>query len=374
MLFTVKGTQGRSTLDSITGLLKLLLSKGKIDALLVPKRYPNGKSVAQVLITDPQKLDGSDPLAPVQMVNAASIVRELAKEPVRKKVGAVLRPCEVRATIELMKLKQVSDENLILIGYDCPGVYNLKEYMRLIEKEKDKEAHTLQHVEAFLSGDKDTIRESCRECTYFAGSSADIHIAWIGTDAPSIVVEAVTEKGVHLFDDIETKKIEDLPARKQLLEKILVRRTERQKSILEGFFDLLQPCIRCYNCREVCPLCYCKECLLKPEKMGYSSERYLSRAEKKLEIKMPVDTALYHLTKVNHMGFSCVSCGVCEQACPMEIPLGRIHGVFSRNIQALFDYVPGRSREEELPVLTFQEEELTDVEDIGMKDKLFEEQ
>jgi formate dehydrogenase subunit beta len=372
MVFAVKGTEGRDYLESITKVLKLLLSKRKIDALLVPKRYPNGKNVAQVLITETQKLDGSDPLAPVQMVNAAGIVKELAKEPVSKKIAAVLRPCEVRATIELIKLKQVADENLILIGYDCPGVYNIKEYMRLIEKQEDKEAHTLQHVKEFLSGDKDTIRESCRECIFFTGSSADINIAWIGADEPSIFIEAITDKGVHLFDDIETGKIDDLPARKRMLEKILVERTRRQKTTLDGFFDLLQPCIRCYNCREVCPLCYCKECLLKPEKMGYSSERYLSRAEKKQQIKMPVDTVLYHLTKVNHMGFSCVSCGVCEQACPMEIPLGRIHKIFSRNIQALFDYVPGRSRDEELPILTFKEEELADVEDIGMKGKLLE--
>ena len=98
--------------------------------------------------------------------------------------------------------------------------------------------------------------------------------------------------------------------------------------------------------------------------MGYSSERYLRRAQKKGQIKMPVDTVLYHLTKMNHMASSCVACGLCEQACPMDIPLGRIYSRVGRHVQALFDYVPGRSLDEELPVTTFKEEELPQAEDI----------
>ncbi len=363
MLLMVKGIEGKNYLESITGFIKQLLQKKKVDAVLVPKRYPNGRNVSQVLITDPSKLEGIDPLAPVQMVNAANIVKELAKDPVDKKIAVVLRPCEVRATIELIKLKQLLDNNLFLIGYDCPGVYNVKEYMIIVEKEKDKEKFTLKHMEDFLCGDKKEIRESCRYCTYFTGDSADINIAWIGSDSLEILIEVNSDKGKSLFNDLKSEEIGDSAARKEEIEKIATERKQRQKNEIEGFLDLIQPCIRCYNCREVCPLCYCKECLLEPEKMGYSSERYLNRAAKKEQIKMPVDTVLYHLTKINHMGYSCVSCGLCEQACPMDIPLSSIYNVFCRKIQALFDYVPGRSRDEELPVTTFREEELSEVED-----------
>jgi formate dehydrogenase subunit beta len=48
----------------------------------------------------------------------------------------------------------------------------------------------------------------------------------------------------------------------------------------------------------------------------------------------------------------------------MDIPLGRIYSRVGRNVQALFDYVPGRSLEEEMPVTTFKEEELPGVEDV----------
>ena len=154
------------------------------------------------------------------------------------------------------------------------------------------------------------------------------------------------------------------PEREATLAKKREEREERLSEDAEELLTLLEPCVRCYNCREVCPICYCKDCLLKPEKMGYTPERHLSRAEKKGQLKMPLDTVLYHLTKMNHMATSCVACGVCEQACPMDIPLGRIYNRVGRHAQALFDYVAGRSREEELPVTTFREDELTDVENV----------
>jgi formate dehydrogenase subunit beta len=363
MASTGSCSEGRNQRESIGLFLFRLLKDKRVDAVLVPKRHPSGNIVSPVLITDPSKIEGADPLAPVQMVNAASIVKELSKDPLDKKIAVFLRPCELRATIELIKLKQLSDESLYIIGYDCPGVYNVKEYMHIIENLEDKEAFTEKHMEDFLSGDKEGIRESCRFCTYFTADGADVNITWIGAGTSRIKVEAGSEKGRRITEGMNAGDGEGPTARREIIEKITAERKKRQKNGIENLLDLIQPCIRCYNCREVCPLCYCTECLLKPEKMGYSSERYLSRAVKKDQIKMPVDTLLYHLTRINHMGYSCVSCGICEQACPMDIPLGTILHVFSKKIQALFDYVPGKSRDDELPLTTFREEELSEVED-----------
>ena len=59
-----------STLKTIQGLLRQLLEKGVVDALLVPMTLPAG-SVAPMLVTDPAALDQADPLAPVLPINAA---------------------------------------------------------------------------------------------------------------------------------------------------------------------------------------------------------------------------------------------------------------------------------------------------------------
>ena len=404
-MLRIQGLEGLPVPEAIRRFLTELLENGAVDALLVPKRTPAGNMVAQALVADAEHLNGADPLAPVQMVNAAQVVRELAKEPLEQKIAVVLRPCEIRAVIELVKLKQINPDALYLIGYDCPGVYDIKEYLELIERRGDADQVRGETLERFLRasgkpaqaggkpaqagaatrttataqaanpGNSETragvepdgiMRSACSLCTHFTADSADLNLAWIEAGNHSLLLEVLTEKGQQLAQTAQgAEELSAPPQRIKRIEAVTARRLEvQEEEEQEDLLSLLNTCIRCYNCREVCPICYCKECLLVPAKMGYSSERYLRRAQKKGQIKMPVDTVLYHLTKMNHMASSCVACGLCEQACPMDIPLGRIYSRVGRNVQALFDYVPGRSLEEEMPVTTFKEEELPGVEDV----------
>jgi formate dehydrogenase subunit beta len=56
-----------------------------------------------------------------------------------------------------------------------------------------------------------------------------------------------------------------------------------------------------------------------------------------------------------------VSCGTCEDACPMDIPISQIFSLVGENAQKVFDYIPGRSKDEPIPLVAYQEEELQDV-------------
>jgi len=372
--FSVGQLKGLEVSEAIRRFLGTLLESGAVRAVLVPKHTPATNMVTQALVTDREKLDGADPLAPVQMINAAHAVRELAKEPLEQnegKIATVLRPCEVRAVIELVKLKQILPDSLYLIGYDCPGVYEVMQYRDRVEAVGDADEVRVEVLERFAEAAADPeadLRVACQLCTYFTADSADLSLSWIGADDQSLLLNVLSEKGEQLTQALQgavgLEEVGEAPERTEQIKAVRARRLKAQDEEQEDLLSALAPCIRCYNCREVCPICYCKECLLVPAKMGYSSERYLRRAQKKGQIKMPVDTVLYHLTKMNHMASSCVACGLCEQACPMDIPLGRIYSRVGRHVQALFDYVPGRSLEEELPVTTFKEEELPQVEDI----------
>jgi formate dehydrogenase subunit beta len=367
--------EGLAATEAIVKLAGTLLESGAVQAVLAPKRTPAGDMVTQALVTDPALLDGVDPLAPVQMINAAHAVRELAKEALERsdgRIAAVLRPCEVRAVIELVKLKQILSDSLYLIGYDCPGVYDITVYLDRIREAGDADKVREELLERFAGAEEEGLRDACQVCTHFTADSADLGLSWIGGEGHSLLVNVLSEKGQQLVQALQgAADLEEaggiageIAGRSKQIEAVTIRRRKAQDEQQEDLLTELQRCIRCYNCREVCPICYCKECLLVPAKMGYSSERYLRRAEKKGQIKMPVDTVLYHLTKMNHMATSCVACGLCEQACPMNIPLGRIYSRVGRHVQSLFDYVPGRSLEEELPVTTFKEEELPQAEDI----------
>jgi len=63
------------------------------------------------------------------------------------------------------------------------------------------------------------------------------------------------------------------------------------------------------------------------------------------------------------MSVSCVSCGSCEDACPMSIPVAQIFSMTADETQGIFDYVAGRNIDEPIPLKTYEEDELHEVED-----------
>jgi formate dehydrogenase subunit beta len=64
-----------------------------------------------------------------------------------------------------------------------------------------------------------------------------------------------------------------------------------------------------------------------------------------------------------HMTLYCVSCGACEDACPMSIPVAQIYSMVGQDTQDLFEYIPGKDPQELRPLTTFIETELSEVEE-----------
>ena len=122
----------KNLIASLQGFLKKLLEETEIEAILVAQHLPMRNVVMPTLVTDPEKLEGADPLAPAFPLNASKVLSRLTRKPLggKGKIAAVLRPCEIRAFIELVKLKQGSTEGLVLIGVDCLGAYNNLNYTR----------------------------------------------------------------------------------------------------------------------------------------------------------------------------------------------------------------------------------------------------
>ena len=83
---------------------------------------------------------------------------------------------------------------------------------------------------------------------------------------------------------------------------------------------------------------------------------------------MPPDTVLFHLTRLNHMVTSCIGCGVCTDVCPSDIPVATIFRTVGEKTQAVFDYTPGLSLEDKVPLTTFREDELTELGERGSHD------
>jgi formate dehydrogenase subunit beta len=109
------------------------------------------------------------------------------------------------------------------------------------------------------------------------------------------------------------------------------------------FSEEMSRCIRCYACRNACPLCYCTECFVdasNPQWIGKSIDES--------------DTALFHIMRAFHLAGRCVECGACERACPLGIDIRKLNRKLSKDVLALFNYKAGISLDEVAPLATYR--------------------
>ncbi len=356
--------------EAIKKFLRDLLEKKLVDALFAPLELPGKANVLPTIITNLEMLETVNPLAPVMPVNSARMVSRLtgiSSSP--NKLAVVMRPCELRALVELVKLKQASLDNLLLIGIDCPGTYSVSHYSKLAKENGPLLRNLLLN---FTEGKEDPLqRKTCQICEHPFPLKADIVIGLVGVNIDSaIVLESQTEPGKKIIEALGLKE-GTADGRKAAIDKLVARRNERKEKLfkqiqdevqgLEKLRSTLATCVNCHNCRTACPLCYCRECFFDSPLFDFEAGKYLKWAERKGAQVMPTDILLYHLTRLNHMAISCVGCGMCTEACPNEIPVSDIFRLVGCELQKSFDYLPGKSLDEELPLTTFKEDELGEV-------------
>jgi formate dehydrogenase subunit beta len=354
--------------EGILSFAKEALSKECFDAILMTAKMPKNDSFAHMLIADETLLGDAYPLCPVMPIQGARVISSLTGHGKgKKKIGVLVRPCEARATIELAKLGQVDLENITIITMDCPGVIPLSDYFEDAGK-ADK-----VFEDAFQNWNSEPMRPVCQICDKFSSAGAeDLHIGIMGAKGGSILLiprslkgeDALNKMGLSLEEDVKdweasvNKLTEERKQKRNQSNEGLRRDIEGIDRLLESF----SACINCHNCMRVCPICYCRQCHFDSDNMKFSFDDYLTRAEARGGLTIPTDTFLFHIGRMLHMSLSCVSCGMCEDACPMAIPVAQVFTLVGDRNQEAFDYVPGRSVDEPLPLKTFKEEEFLDVE------------
>ncbi len=341
-------------------LARSLLDKGLVGGVMGLRRLGNGAFMS--LITSSNHLDGLCPLFPLMPSNGGRNVSRLTLEgPVNTPVAVFLRPCELRALVELVKLNQAHLDNLFLIGIECNGVVPNRE---VFVQQRGEELYS-GYLEACKNGEPfEPVREVCKGCEHPYPEGADLVVSVIGR--PSPVVVALSERGEDLLKELGLELTETEP-RTEASIKLQERRLAEYRGLevkgIDGLLEVFGRCIGCHNCSHVCPICYCKDCFFESATFDYEPESYENRLNKRGTFRMPLDTVLFHLGRMTHMSTSCVACGMCEDACPMEIPVARVFKLVGKSTQELFEYVPGRSVDEELPLTTFRYQELQEVED-----------
>jgi ferredoxin len=214
----------------------------------------------------------------------------------------------------------------VIVGIPCQGMVDLKKIEAALGDEEaagyEEESSGTITVTS-ISGksvklDKEEIlEEACKECQFPSPDDADVLIEGLPRN--------VTSQRYSRVKQFEAKSFEER---------------------WQYFKDELSKCIRCNACRQACPTCYCKECFA-----DQTRPRWV-RIGNSLS-----DVMLFHIGRIMHQAGRCVECDSCVRACPMDIDLRTFTNVMTRDIEEMFDYIPGPSTEEVSPLLTFKEDD-----------------
>ena len=249
--------------------------------------------------------------------NLASLLKQFSKD---EKVGVICRGCESRAIRALIVEQQLKRENIYLIGIPCTGILDWREITRAVGQEILKVEEGAEEFVVTCADGKHTFKRSdylhsaCRQCQQPDPVGVDIEIG----EFPSKLSQTNAASQVEVF----SAKTED----------------ERY-----AFFEEeTDRCIRCYACREACPMCYCTECFV-----DHITPRWCE------SMISPGGTQAWHIIRAFHQTGRCVSCGACERACPMEIKMEYITDRLNKDMKAMYGFEVGASDSQQPPFAAF---------------------
>ncbi|MFH1096668.1 MAG: 4Fe-4S binding protein [Candidatus Desantisbacteria bacterium] len=108
-----------------------------------------------------------------------------------------------------------------------------------------------------------------------------------------------------------------------------------------------EKCLRCYACRQACPVCYCPDCFAQRNMPEYLNPKVATNENK-----------LFQMIRMQHVFGRCTDCKACENACPVGIPLSLITMKMAKDAFELFGYVSGMDEETRPPLSSFLKDEV----------------
>jgi formate dehydrogenase (coenzyme F420) beta subunit len=277
-----------------------ILSEGQVSAVVGYTTARRKGSAQPIVISDPA--DAEKLIFTPACVNNLAVYLTKAKKEIPKsgRIGIVVKGCDLKALSGLMGESQLKREDLYLIGVPCAGVL----------------ASTVQPNRELTS---ESIAPKCTECDAHLPQGCDFVPAQ--TPAPP---------GLEQRYASEIARLEALtPA-------------ERWAYWKEQF----SKCIKCYACRQVCPFCFCEQCLCdrnKPQ-MVETTPR-------------PAGNTAWHIVRAMHLAGRCAGCAECERVCPMDIPLNLLNRKMAKELKELYEYEAGFEVNDKGPLTSYTEKD-----------------
>ncbi len=162
-----------------------------LQALLAPIEAVDRSGVVTQPIEQLRDIERINPFAPLMLSNAAALVNAFVRDRAGQRLAVMLRPCELRALIELRKRHRVgavdealANHTLVVIGVDCVATYPPDEYARRLREHGDE---AVTHDALMYAGEgvysPYDLRPACKVCDWPAPRGADVVIGAIGVAA-----------------------------------------------------------------------------------------------------------------------------------------------------------------------------------------------
>lgn len=308
-------------IDKIRQISKGLLEEKKVDVII------GFKKGTMPMMNEPCVLKSPDDVEKLVWdshcgINLANYLTDR-----REKIGIIAKGCDSRNIVTHIIENKIKRDQLVIIGVPCKQMIDKNKINSMFEGEIKQV--TEQNNSVIIKGEgfeetvkkKDVIQQNCSVC---------IHRNPVIYD--ELVADLVEEqKDIDQYEDV--RKIEALPAEEKW----------------NYFDDLLSACIRCYACKNACPLCYCPICFVdesRPQWVGKTDD--------------PLDIRTFHFLRAYHCAGRCTDCGACERACPVGINMRMFTRKLEKDCLEQYGWEAGLSLDERPPLDTFRPEDPDD--------------
>lgn len=245
----------------------------------------------------------------------------------KEKIGILAKGCDSRNIVTHIIENKIKRDQLVIVGVPCQGMIDRRKIAALTDGEVNEVVEEDEKIIVKGRGNEqtfaksDVLQENCSIC---------IHRNPVIYD--ELAAELVEEQQeADRYTDV--RRIEDMAPEEKW----------------QYFEDMLEPCIRCYACRNACPLCYCPTCFVDehmPQWMGKSQD--------------PIDVRTFHFLRAFHCAGRCTDCGACERVCPVGIPVRQFTKKLEKDCLELFDWEAGMNVEVRPPLDTYRPEDPDD--------------